>query len=240
MNNDGQALARSAMERVEAAVDELCARGDGLATFDADGVLWHGDSGNSFLLWQMENHRLTPESERAAREGWDAYSHGRLGELEVAVLCATACAGLKEDELFADAETFFNREFRRSIISTVRGWACRLQQAGVDVWIVSGSHRWLIRAGARALGIRDDHILPVATKVVDGVVTAHVLHPVTYGEGKADAIRARFDRAPDIAAGNTFADRHMMALASLSLAVEPDAELESLANERNWPIVHFK
>ncbi len=26
--------------RVEAAVDQLCARGAGLATFDADGVLW--------------------------------------------------------------------------------------------------------------------------------------------------------------------------------------------------------
>src|SRR5512146_2398664 len=111
MDNNGHARARSQKERVEAAVNGLCARGNGLTTFDADGVLWHGDAGNSFLLWQMANHRLTPEGERAARDGWAAYNRGQLGELELAVLCATCCAGLKESALEADAEAFFNREF---------------------------------------------------------------------------------------------------------------------------------
>lgn len=229
----------SALGRVRAAVDELCARRSGLVTFDADGVLWRGDSGNSFLLWQLENHRLRPEGEREARRGWEAYTRGRLGELELAVLCATCLRGLQEAELQADAQAFFEREFRTAIIPEVREWACRLERAGLEVWIVSGSHRWLIEAGARAVGVRQDRILPVATVVRDGVLTPEVLLPVTYGEGKAEAIRHHLGRVPDLAAGNTLADFYMMELASLPVAVEPDAGLEELAQQRNWPVVRF-
>lgn len=225
--------------RVEAVVDQLCARGAGLATFDADGVLWREDAGNSFLLWQIENHCLLPQAERQARYAWDAYRRGLLGDLELAVLCATCLRGLPEEKVDADARNFFERHFRRHLLPDTGAWARRLQEAGVEVWIVSGSHRWIVGAGARAVGISDERLLAVDIVVRDGLLTPEVRLPVTFGEGKAEAIHQRLGRRPDLAAGNMLSDAAMLELAALAVAVEPEPALAELAAERGWPIVRF-
>jgi len=231
--------AASGSQQVEAAVAELCARGEGLATFDADGVLWRGDAGDGFLLWQMENHRLLPGAEREARRIWEMYRNGQFGELEMAVFCASILHGLKEEVVEADARQFFDRHFRTSVIPETRSWANRLQAAGVQVWVVSGSHRWIVAAGSETVGIRADRTLTVAAQVRDGVITAEVLLPVTYGVGKAEAIDRKFDRAPDLAFGNTFSDRFMLDMAKVGVAVEPDERLAALAEDCGWPILRL-
>jgi len=229
--------AASGSQQVEAAVAELCARGQGLATFDADGVLWRGDAGDGFLLWQIENHRLLPAAEREARRIWEMYRKEQFGELEMAVFCASILHGLKEEVVQADAREFFDRHFRTSVIPETRSWTNRLQAAGVEVWVVSGSHRWIVTAGSEAVGIRTDRMLTVAAQVRDGVITAEVLLPVTYGVGKAEAIDRKFDRAPDLAFGNTFSDRFMLDMAKLGVAVDPDEDLAALAEGCGWPII---
>lgn len=239
MRGNGQPGAKADLARVEAAVSELCARHAGLVTFDADGVLWRGDAGDSFLLWQIENHRLLPGVEREARRAWEAYCQGKLGELAMAVFSATCLRGLPEEVVDADARAFFEREFRQKIIPETQAWARRLQTAGIDVWIVSGSHRWIVGAGAEAVGIAAERILPVVAEVRDGLVTSEVLLPVTYAQGKAQAIRHHLGRAPELALGNTLADRFMLELAQLPIAVEPDVGLADLAAERGWPVVCF-
>jgi len=240
MADNGQPGGKLDLARVEAAISELCARHSGLVTFDADGVLWRGDVGDSFLLWQIENHRLLPAVEREARQTFEAYRQGQFGDFKMAVFCATCLRGLSEEAVDADARAFFDREFRPRIIPETRAWARRLQSAGIDVWIVSGSHRWIVGAGARAVGIREECILPVAAEVRDGLVTSEVLLPVTYGEGKAQAIRHRLGRPPQLALGNTLADRFMLELAQLPIAIEPDEGLSALAAERGWPILKFQ
>jgi len=62
---------------------------------------------------------------------------------------------------------------------------------------------------------------------------------VTYGAGKAEAIRQRLGRRPQLALGNTIADRHMLELAETAVAIEPDEELAQLARDRDWPVVRF-
>ncbi len=229
----------SDLARVEAAVTKLCARGVGLATFDADGVLWREDAGNSFLLWQIENHRLLPVTESEARHAWEAYSRGALGDLELAVLCAACLRGLHEEKVDADARDFFERQFRRHVIPQTQAWARRLEGSGVEVWIVSGSHRWIVAAGARAVGISDERLLAVDVVVRDGLLTPEVRLPVTFGEGKAEAIRQRLGRMPDLAAGNMLSDAPMLELAAVAVAVEPEPALAELAAERGWPVVRF-
>jgi phosphoserine phosphatase len=228
--------AASGSQQVEAAVAELCARGEGLVTFDADGVLWRGDAGDGFLLWQIENHRLLPGAEREARRIWETYRNGQFGELGMAVFCASCLHGLKEEAVQADAREFFDRCFRTSVIPETRSWANRLQAAGVEVWVVSGSHRWIVTAGSEAVGIRTDRMLTVAAQVRGGVITAEVLLPVTYGVGKAEAIDRKFHRAPDLAFGNTYSDRFMLDMAKVGVAVEPDERLAALAEDCGWPI----
>ena len=225
--------------RVEAGVAELCARRAGLVTFDADGVLWREDAGNRFLLWQVENHRLSAKAEREARHGWDAHCRGQLNDLGLAVLCVTCLRGLSEQQVEADARDFFERSIRPRIVPETQAWARRLQEAGVEVWLVSGSHRWIISPGARTVGIPDERLLAVETVVRDGLLTPELLLPVPFGAGKAEAIRSRLRRPPDLAAGNMLSDTAMLELAELPVAVEPEPALAALASERGWPVVRF-
>lgn len=239
MTEQQQPGAAPGFEQVEAAVARLCSLGHGLVTFDADGVLWRGDAGDGFLLWQIENHRLLPDAEREARRVWDLYQRGQFGELQMAVFCASSLHGLREETVRADARAFFDRSFRHDIIPETQAWARRLQQAGVEVWVVSGSHRWIVAPGSEAVGVGSDRLLAVTNQVRDGTITAEVLLPITYGEGKAQAIDRQFDRAPDMAFGNTFADRFMLDMAGIGVAIEPDERLAGLAEHLGWPIVRF-
>lgn len=225
-------------DRVEAVVTQLCQAGAGLAVFDADGVLWREDAGNTFLLWQVKNHILLPETEREARDGWEAYTRGELGELELAVLCASVLRGLPEAQVAAQSEAFFNEHILPHAVPETHRWARRLQDAGIEVWLVSGSHRWLIAAAARVLGLSADRLLAVSVEVEDGLCTGEVPEPVTYGAGKAHAIRRQLPgRQPDFAIGNTIADRYMLEMAPFAVAFEPDADLLALAEERGWAVI---
>ena len=236
MSGNGAASDRG---RVEAVVAELCARGAGLVTLDADGVLWREDAGSRFLVWQIENNRLPAKAEREARDGWDAHCRGELNDLALAILCATCLRGLPEELVEADARNFFERHIRHLIVPETQDWARRLQEAGVAVWVVSGSHRWIVSAGARAVGIPQDRLLAVETVVRDGLLSPEVMLPVPFGVGKAKAIRQRLGRCPDLAAGNMLSDRAMLELAELPVAVEPEPALAAFATERGWPVVRF-
>ncbi len=222
---------------MEAAVAAL-ARGANVC-FDADGVLWREDVGNSYLLSQIERHVLLPEEENEARRAWDAYCRGELEDGRLAALCATLMRGLREEFVAADALEFFRRSFTQFIVPKVQEWITRLQARGVNCWVVSGSHRWIVTAGAEVMGIPEERVLAVATAVRDGVLTGDLLHPFPYGPGKAEAIRLRLGRAPEMAFGNTASDIPMLEMATcLAVAVEPDAELARVARERGWAIIN--
>ena len=229
------------LARVEKAIAELCAAGRGNVCFDADGVLWREDVGNAYLVSSIERHILRPKQEAEARKAWEAYCRGEMEDGVLAGLCATAMRGLREDFVAADARAFFLSQFTRHIIPQVGDWITRLQSAGGACWVISGSHRWIVTAGAEVLGIPPERVLAVTVISCNGVLTGKLAQPFPYGKGKAEAIRLRLPAAPEMVFGNTVQDISMLEMASrLAVAVEPDAELLQAAQQRNWPVLDLR
>lgn len=111
-----------------------------------------------------------------------------------------------------------------------------------DTWIVSASPQALVEPLAASLGMTG----AIGTKgeVVDGHYTGNLDGPFVYGPGKAQAVeKLASDRGYDLnlcyAYSDSASDLPMLELVGHPVAVNPDAQLGSVAHQRGWPVVIF-
>ncbi len=207
-----------------------------LAVFDCDGTLWAGDAGEGFFYWAME-HGLMGKDVAA----WAVYRYRdyKLGKVDEETMCGemvTIHAGFSVEELERGAEEFFREKIARHIFPPMQELVLELGRRGCEVWAVSSTNEWVVRAGARRFGIPPGRVLAASAAIEDGRCSSRLLMVPT-DEGKAVALRERFpDGSIDAAFGNTVHDVAMLSLARRAFAISPDAGLESIARERGWRV----
>ena len=143
--------------------------------------------------------------------------------------------GLSADAVQRAAIQYFDENFVGQVFPEMRELVRRLQQAGCDVWAVSSTNEWVIRAGMKHCGIAPDHILAAAVRIENGIVTDNLLRVPT-GEGKPQAIRDAIRKNPDAAFGNSRWDAEMLAMARHGFAINPNPDLEKTAQGRGWTV----
>lgn len=203
------------------------------AVFDADGTLWRGDVGEDLLRF-LSREGVVPGDSYAAYERINAVDAPRSYAFAVEVM-----AGLAEHELIARCETFFTERFRGRVFPFVRPMVQRLEASAIEVWICSASPRWIVEAGARALGVPVERVIGVDAHVHDGALTSQVIEPVNAGPGKVEWLRRK--GAPlGLAVGNGALDFDMLAAAQHQLVIAPfdggETELVRLSRPRGWPV----
>lgn len=114
--------------------------------------------------------------------------------------------------------------------------------AGRDTYIVSASPQELVGALASALGMTGG--IGTRAEVVDGHYTGRLDGPFVYGEGKTEAVAQLSDeRGYDLPLcygySDSASDLPLLELVGHPVAVNPDSALESVAQQRGWPIVIF-
>jgi len=205
------------------------------AAFDCDGTLWAGDAGEGFFSWEFERGVVSEEVARREKARYAEYRKGNVSEDEMCAAMVTMHSGLAETELDKVAGEFFEGNIAAQIFPEMRDLVARLQQAGCDVWAVSSTNEWVIRAAMKHFGIPADHILAAAVAIENGVITGRMVR-LPSGEGKARAIRAVVKKDPDAAFGNSRWDADMLKIAKHGFAVNPNPDLEKLAGEVGWPV----
>ena len=206
-----------------------------LAVFDCDGTLWSGDAGESFFDWELKRGVLPDNVERWARARYADYKAGRVSEDDMCGEMVTMHSGLAESELQRVAEQFFDENFVTPIFPEMRELVRCLQGSGCDVWAVSSTNEWVIRAAMKHFAIEERKILAAAVKIEEGRITDQLIR-VPSGEGKPRAILEVIGKNPDVAFGNSRWDAAMLALARHSFAVNPNPDLEQMALENGWTI----
>ncbi len=111
----------------------------------------------------------------------------------------------------------------------------RLHENGCEVWAVSSSNEWVIRAGMKAFGIAEDRILAAKVELENGIVTDRLVR-VPSRPGKTKALREVAKKEIDAAFGNSRWDADMLAGAKRGFAVNPNHDLEVVARERGWAV----
>ncbi len=203
------------------------------AAFDCDGTLWSGDAGEGFFSWELTRGLVSEDIVRWARPRYAEYRVGNVTEDQMCGEMVTMHRGLFETDVRRAAIEYFDVQVLPNIFPEMRDLIARLQQSGCDVWVISSTNHWVIRAAMRHFGVLEDRIIAAHVEVEKGRITDHLLR-VPSGEGKPKFIRAMVGRDPDVAFGNSRWDADMLRSATHAFAINPNPDLAQMAQEQNW------
>lgn len=206
-----------------------------VAAFDCDGTLWSGDAGENFFAWEIEKGVVSPEVARAMRDRYAEYKAGKVTEEDMCGEMVSMHKGLTEAAMMTAAREFMTSAFPGRIFPEMMDLVRRLQKQGCEVWAVSSSNEWIIRAGLEQFGIGADRIL-AAKAQMNGELVDERLVRVPSGPGKPKALRQALNKEIDAAFGNSRWDAEMLMIAKHAFAVNPNPDLEAIARDRGWAI----
>jgi len=204
-----------------------------LAAFDCDGTLWAGDAGEGFFRWEFDQGFLADEVIRSMQARYADYRAGKVSEDDMCGEMVTMHRGLKETEVQQAATRYFDEHFPNQIFPEMRDLVRHLQDAGCEVWAVSSTNEWVIRAAMQHFGIPGNRILAAAVDIEHGVVTDRLVR-IPSGPGKPKAVRKVVQKSPDAAFGNSRWDADLLQMAQHAFAVNPNPDLEAIARQRGW------
>src|ERR1017187_7353413 len=206
-----------------------------VAAFDCDGTLWSGDAGERFFDWEIKQGVVPADVGQAMRARYVEYKAGKVSEDEMCGEMVTMHKGMTDAVMMKVASDFMEHAFPGHIFPEMQELVGRLQENGCDVWAVSSSNEWVIRAGMKSFGIAEDHILATKVQLENGVITDR-LSCIPSGPGKPKVLRAVVKKEIDAAFGNSRWDVDMLAIAKHGFAVNPNPDLEAAARQRGWTI----
>ena len=200
----------------------------GLAVFDADGVLWHGDVSEDFTLWMIsEGHfdgKLWPVYERRNHEDPAA------GCIQI----LNFYTGKTAQEVRTLVERFWQVAPERSWLPRVRAVLKWARSRDMAIFVVSGTPAIVLEPLRRHLDI--DRVFGIELEYdTDGRATGKSTGITTVGVGKAERVRAETDMPVQLAAGNSVLDVPMLRMSTgVSWAINPDRTLRSVAEQAGW------
>jgi phosphoserine phosphatase len=204
-----------------------------VAVFDCDGTLWGGDAGYGFMAWSLEMGLVSRSTCDWADTRYRDYLAGHVSELAICGEMVQIYAGLREQEL-RDAAALYVREFvRPRVFAEMAALVAALKKAGVEIWAVSSTNKWVVAEGVRDFGFPEERILAAEVRVAGGLITSEILDVPT-DEGKAATLKRLGIPRPDAAFGNSIHDLAMLEMARNAFPVNPSAELLEAATKNGW------
>jgi HAD superfamily hydrolase (TIGR01490 family) len=215
--------------------DSILALRPRVAVFDCDGTLWSGDSGADFFYWQIDRGMFPHGvAERAAAR----YADYKQGNVDEEVMCGemvTINNGNSVQTLQEAAEEFFSSMVEKRIFPEMLRLTRELESIGCEVWAISSTNEWVVREGVKRFGIPRRRVLAASVHIEEGQITDRLIR-VPSGPGKAIAIAEVVQKQVDVCFGNSVHDVAMLEVARHAFAVNPNPDLETIAQENNWQI----
>ena len=216
-------------------VDSVLALKPSIAVFDCDGTLWSGDAGADFFYWEIERGIVSPETATWARGRYDGYKAGDVSEEQICGEMVTMNRGVSHEKLRRAAADFFDEVVAHRVFPELQELTRRLTEQGCELWAVSSTNDWVVEVGAERFGIPRERILAACVQIDNGVASDRLIRVPT-DELKAVAIREVIGKPMEVVVGNSVHDQAMLELAKWPFCVNPNPDLEQIAQERGWPV----
>jgi phosphoserine phosphatase len=204
-----------------------------VAVFDCDGTLWDGDAGYGFLAWTLEKGLVSRSTSDWVDTRYRDYLAGNVSELDMCGEMVQIYAGLREQELRDSATRYVRKFVQPRVFAEMEALVAALKKAGVEIWAVSSTNKWVIAEGVRNFGFAEERILAAEVRVTGGLITSEILDVPT-DEGKSEALKRVGIPRPDAAFGNSIHDLAMLEMARNAFPVNPSAELLEAAAKNGW------
>lgn len=200
-------------------IDEAVkAPGPHYAAFDADGTLWDNDAGNAFFDYEIDN-KLLP----LPPDPWNHVYKLKDQDAPTAFLwLAQIHKGLSIHTVRQWAqESYDKRTNGITYFPAIKKLIAYLQSKNVEVIVITASVKWAVEPCVVPLGISQDNVLGVQTKIKNEIVTDIQESHITYREGKAHALLEKTKNIrPILSCGNTMGDYWLLDISThVQLAV---------------------
>ena len=216
-------------------VDSVLALEPSIAVFDCDGTLWSGDAGADFFYWEMERGIVSPEVAACARERYAGYKAGTVSEVQICGEMVTMNRGVSNLVMQQAAREFFDEVVSHRIFPELQELTRKLAEQSCELWAVSSTNDWVVEVGAERFGIPRERILAACVEIENGLATDRLIRVPT-DELKVTAIREVIGKPMQAVFGNSVHDQAMLEIAKWPFCVNPNPDLEQIAQERGWPV----
>lgn len=222
-------------------LDSVLALDPRVVAFDCDGTLWSGDAGERFFDWTLRDDESCPNllghgiTRGAMRDRYAAYKRGEIDEAAMCGEMTTMYRGSSDQEMLEAAGRFFEQFFVQQIFPEMLELVRRLQENDCEIWAVSSSNEWAIRAAMKYFDIPASHILAAKVELEGDIATDRLIR-VPSGPGKTQALHEVAKKEMDAAFGNSRWDVEMLTAAKHAYAINPNPDLEALARTNGWQI----
>ena len=214
--------------------------GTKLACFDADGTLWNEDIGEAFFRWLVAG-KLLPHRD-CKSDLWAEYE-ARVDENRALgyAWAVQSMVDIPESDIVRWSNQLAAAwpNYRPAMAELAYG----LAESGFDVWIVSASNQWTVRAAAPTMKFDPEKVIGMQSTVENGLMTETMVEPLICNAGKVTAIKQKFGRLPDISFGDSMGDFEMLSASRQPIVIgrndKPNKALMAEAAKRGWPIHLF-
>lgn len=215
-----------------------------VAAFDADGTLWDVDLGENFFQYQIDQKlvNLPPN----AFEYYLELKKKNNDPREAYLWLAQINQNQKIEKVREWSQVAFDSIQPKPIFNEQKKLIQLLMNNDVQVYVVTASIKWAVEPGALALGLSRNNVIGVETEIENDLVTDKGIYPITYRQGKIEALLKRTNGvAPFLCSGNTMGDFELLTGAThIRLAVsaasrddhlyKTESELLEQAKKKNW------
>lgn len=213
-----------------------------IAAFDADGTLWPTDMGETFFRYQI-NNKLVPLPDNP----WDYYIKLHDEKPKEAYLwLAQINKGIALTQVRDWAQAAVDEKKDFEIFSEQKQIIDLLHENNVPVYIVTASIKWAVEPAAKKFNIPFDNVIGINTKIENNIVTDIQGGPITYKQGKVNALLEHtHNTKPFFASGNTMGDisllesatHHQITIRSADQSnsnFESEETLNKISTDNKW------
>jgi len=204
-----------------------------IAIFDCDGTLWSGDSGSGFMVWSLEQGLVSRSTIDWIDDRYRAYKAGQVNETVICGEMVQIYAGLRDQELRAAAAEYVREFVHPRVFPEMDSLVASLRHAGVQLWAVSSTNRWVVAEGVREFGIPEERVLAAEVRLDGCMITSEIVDVPT-GAGKATTLKSVGLGAPDAVFGNSIHDLAMLEMARNPFPVNPSPALLQAVAQKGW------
>ena len=219
----------------QAFIDSVLRLEPRVAAFDCDGTFGPATRARVSFAGKWNEAWYLLKSDRLMRARYIEYKAGKVSEEDMCGEMVTMHKGIPEAAMMAAATEFMTSSFPGYVFEEMQHLVNRLHENGCEIWAVSSSNEWVIRAGLAQFGIEADRILAARVELENEIVTDRLVR-VPSGPGKPKALDEVVKKEMDAAFGNSKWDTEMLAYARHAFAVNPNPDLEATARQRGWTI----
>ena len=212
------------------------------AFFDLDRTLIEGFSAVEFAQERIVRREMSASEAAAQLSSLFMYATGSGNFASLAAVGAKGVKGAKHDEFMTFGEDVARKHLIKEIYPEARTLLAAHFAKGHTVCVVSAATPYQVEPIAAELGI--EHVMCTRLEVVNGKLTGEIIEPACWGEGKAIQARAFAEaNEVDLSQSYFYTDSHddieLLDIVGNPRPLNPDRELFTIANERDWPIYRF-